>query len=130
MPRPLNPRNPSKSVSKPPEPATHKLNAALPQHSGTIFHSGPLPDPETMEYYSKLVPDAAERLFVLVEKQAAHRQTREANDDKLRSRNSLWGMIFAFLLGFAAIVGGVVAIVLAHPVAGAAVSGLGIGVIS
>ena len=126
MPKPLNPRNPGKPANKPPAPAMHKRDAALSQQTGTIFHSGPLPDPATMEYYNKLIPDAAERLLTLVETQAAHRQAREANEDKLKSRNSLWGMILAFLLGLTSIVGGVAAIVLANPLAGVAVSGLGI----
>lgn len=41
-------------------------------------HSGPLPDPESFEQYSRLIPNGADRLMKLVENQAAHRQTQES----------------------------------------------------
>jgi uncharacterized membrane protein len=38
-------------------------------------HSGPLPSPETLEEYSRLINNGAERIMVMAEKQSAHRMT-------------------------------------------------------
>lgn len=40
-------------------------------------HRGPLPDPETLAAYNKLIPNGAERCMGLVEREAAHRHTQE-----------------------------------------------------
>jgi uncharacterized membrane protein len=42
------------------------------------FHSGPLPDPETLERYGRLIPNGCERIMQLVEGEASHRHTQEA----------------------------------------------------
>ena len=38
-------------------------------------HRGPLPDGETLEHYTRLIPNAGQRMMVLVEREAAHRQS-------------------------------------------------------
>jgi uncharacterized membrane protein len=43
-----------------------------------LYHSGPLPDPETLAHYSRIIPNGAERIMVLVEREAAHRHTQES----------------------------------------------------
>ncbi len=35
-------------------------------------HSGPLPDPHTLECYDRIIPGAAERILIMAEKQSAH----------------------------------------------------------
>ena len=40
-------------------------------------HSGPLPDPETLAEYERVLPGAAERIFSRFEKQSDHRMTME-----------------------------------------------------
>jgi len=42
--------------------------------------SGPLPDPQTLAEYDRVVPGAAERILVMAERQQAHRQNLEAAD--------------------------------------------------
>lgn len=41
-------------------------------------HRGPLPDGETLEHYTRLIPNAGQRMMVLVEREAAHRQSLES----------------------------------------------------
>lgn len=43
----------------------------------TKFHSGPLPDPDTLERYGQLIDGGCERLMRLVEQEAQHRHTQE-----------------------------------------------------
>lgn len=46
----------------------------------TSFHSTPLPDADTLEAYAKLIPNGADRVMSLVEREAAHRHRRESAD--------------------------------------------------
>ena len=40
-------------------------------------HSGPLPDPDTLQRYDQLSPGAAERIIAMAESEIAHRQSME-----------------------------------------------------
>jgi len=42
------------------------------------FHSGPLPDPDTLRAYATLIPNGAERIMALVEGASTHRHAQEA----------------------------------------------------
>jgi uncharacterized membrane protein len=42
-------------------------------------HSGPLPPPEDLAKYNMIVPDAAERILRMAEKQQAHRMELETS---------------------------------------------------
>jgi uncharacterized membrane protein len=41
------------------------------------FHSGPLPDADTLREYGEIIPDGAERIMALVEGESAHRHKQE-----------------------------------------------------
>ncbi|MDT8448159.1 MAG: DUF2335 domain-containing protein [bacterium] len=62
-----------------------------------VSQSGPLPRPEVMGGYEKILPGAAERIMAMAERQAAHRQELEreqvVNQVKLLStrEEKLWG---------------------------------------
>jgi uncharacterized membrane protein len=44
----------------------------------TVSHSSaPLPDPDTLQKYQGMIPDAPERLLAIVEKEQLHRHTQE-----------------------------------------------------
>lgn len=45
------------------------------------LHRGPLPDGETLEHYTRLIPNAGERIMLLVERDAAHQQSMELAPD-------------------------------------------------
>lgn len=46
------------------------------------FHSGPLPDPESLAQYNNIITDGANRIMTMAEKEQAHRHQREANNDR------------------------------------------------
>jgi len=48
----------------------------------TSFHTTPLPDAATLSAYARLIPNGADRIMSLVEREAAHRQRQ--NDDQAR----------------------------------------------
>ena len=64
----------------------------------TRFHSGPLPDAETLSTYAKLVPNGADRVISLVERQTAHRHTRESADWRQAVRGHWMAFTLAILL--------------------------------
>lgn len=61
---------------------------------------GPLPPPDDLKAYNEIVPDAAERMLAMAEKQAHHRQEMERRQlelDRLGTLTSLrherWGLV-------------------------------------
>lgn len=60
-------------------------------------HKGPLPAPEVLEQYENILPGAADRIIMLAENQAKHRQDLEKIAVKGAVRDSLLGLIFAFV---------------------------------
>jgi uncharacterized membrane protein len=63
----------------------------------TRFHSGPLPDAETLSAYAKLILNGADRVMSLVERQTTHRHERESAD----ARQTVRGHWMAYTLAMA-----------------------------
>jgi uncharacterized membrane protein len=68
--------------------------------------SGPLPHPEILEHYDRIVPHGAERIFAQFESQSAHRQRIEARVVRSNTFVQVFGAVSAFILGLVAIGGG------------------------
>lgn len=66
-------------------------------------HSGPLPDPETLAQYSEIIPNGAERIMLMAEKQLDHRIKMENKVISGQLFQSNLGQILAFLIGIAAL---------------------------
>lgn len=90
----------------------------------TLSFSGPLPPPEVLEKYNNIIPDAAERIFKMAEQQSAHRRSLEAQVIASDIKNSKWGLVFGFIIGFSGIIGSVLTSIYASQLAGGV---LGIG---
>lgn len=84
---------PSQNLPTAKQPSSAQIRAQM------AFHSGPLPPPEILENYERVVPGSAERILVMAENQSAHRQKLESRYLSAETRNSLLGIIFALLLG-------------------------------
>ena len=61
--------------------------------------SAPLPPPELLARYNQIIPNGAERLFAIVEKQSAHRIDLESHVAREQVRQSGRGQIFALTIG-------------------------------
>lgn len=87
--------------------AKNEVSANRQQVSVSEYrHSGPIPDPMTLEGYNNIVPGAADRIIKMAEEQSSHRRALELVAIKSRSRDSLLGIIFGFLLALATIFAG------------------------
>lgn len=67
----------------------------------SAFH-GPLPPPETLEKYQRILPGSAERILQMAEREQAHRHRLEAEFVRISRR----GQLFAFFLGLIGLAGG------------------------
>jgi uncharacterized membrane protein len=74
------------------------------------LHYGPLPHPDPYERYATIIPDGANRIMVMAEREQRHRHLMER-----------WGMAAAFSLGLVFLIGGLVAILTGHDAAGTAI---------
>lgn len=88
---------------------------------------GPLPSPETLARYEKILPGSAERVFALTEAQVRHRHMLESTLVSSDVKNARTGLIFGFLIGVLGIAGGLLAAVLGREDAGAFVAALSLG---
>jgi uncharacterized membrane protein len=52
----------------------------------TRFHRSPLPDAETLGAYARLLPNGADRVMTLIERQVEHRHQREHADLRQAAR--------------------------------------------
>jgi len=111
-----------------------KNNRSLAQQVVSVIrqeYSGPLPPPNALERYSQIIPNGAERLMVMAEEQSKHRRELETKALNTDSRNSLLGVIFAFLLGLTTIVAGTIIILKGYAYPGTIVGSAGlVGLVS
>lgn len=86
--------------------------------------NSPFPLASEIKGYEEILPGAADRIFKLVELQSKHRQEMEKRELEIESRNSLWGLIFAFVFAMS-VLGGTVYLALSDHTEAAAVVGAG-----
>lgn len=61
-------------------------------------HSGPLPSAETIIKYDAVIPNGADRIMIMAEKQQDHRMAMEKKAISSQLNQSLVGQIFGFFL--------------------------------
>ena len=68
--------------------------------------SGPLPPPSLLAKYNEVIPNGAERIMAMAERQSAHRERLEARVVNGNVASQTRGSWFAFILCLVALVGG------------------------
>lgn len=68
--------------------------------------SGPLPLPNIIAEYDRIIPNGAERIMVMAERQSTHREDLEASVVKGNISSQTRGSYFAFVLALVSILGG------------------------
>lgn len=89
-------------------------------------HRGPLPQWEDLEKYGQIIPNGADRIMSMAEKQQDHRQALETKAINEQLTQSKRGQTFGLLIGLTAIIGGVACILLGHEWSGAFLGGGGL----
>lgn len=89
------------------EQIPNDLNKNSIIHRELSIHSGPLPSPESLKQYEEASPGAAKEIIALAVNQAKHRQEMERVKVKSASRDSLLGLVFAFIFCIVTIAGAI-----------------------
>ena len=89
-------------------------------------HQGPLPQWEDLEKYGQIIPNGADRIMTMAEKQQEHRMALETKAIGEQLSQSKRGQNFGLLIGLTAILGGVSCILLGHEWSGAFLGGGGL----
>jgi len=76
----------------------------------SVSFSGPLPPPGLLAQYNDVIPNGAERLMVMAEKQSAHRESLEAKVVAGNVASQARGSHYAFIICLVTIIGGFVLI--------------------
>jgi uncharacterized membrane protein len=90
------------------------------------MYSGPLPPPQDLERYAKILKNAPERIFQLAEKEAANRQSLERWVVKSDVIRSILGVVSALLIVLFALGLGAYLVLQGHDVAGTIFAGAGL----
>jgi uncharacterized membrane protein len=103
----------------------------ITQHSITAtMWGGNVPPPEMLEHYNRLVPNAAERIIAMAEKQGDHRQKLESYVIPSQQMQSARGQLFGFILGLAGIAGAVITGIMGSAMVGVAIAAGSLGVLT
>lgn len=90
------------------------------------FHSGPIPSPDTLEKYNAIIPNGADRIMRMAEKQQDHRIELEKTSITEHLLQSKRGQVFGLIIGMAAIIAGSSCILMGHEWPGAVIGTGGI----
>lgn len=80
--------------------------------------SGPLPPPQILEDYNRIVPGSANRIIAMAERQADHRRRLEAQVISSDVTNSRIGLIFGLFIGLSGLVVATIIAIYGNPEAG------------
>lgn len=80
--------------------------------------SGPLPPPEALEHYERVLPGGAERIIAMAEREQKHRHGVEQRTSRVGAWIGPVGLVFAFLLAALALGGSIWLISNGHSVSG------------
>lgn len=90
------------------------------------LHIGPLPAPEVLQRYKDLSRDTFNAIVDAFKEQGENRRSNERWVFKGGVIRSILGVIFAFIIGMTAILGGIYLVVQGHDVAGSIFGGFGL----
>jgi uncharacterized membrane protein len=89
-------------------------------------HIGPLPSPTVLQQYHDISPEIVDEIIKAFSKQGENRRSNERWVYKGGVIRSILGVIFAFVLGMTALVGGIYLVLQDYEVAGTVFGGFGI----
>jgi uncharacterized membrane protein len=92
----------------------------------TVTFSGPIPPPEVLSKYADIIPNGADRILKMAEKQSDHRQHLEKWAVIGGTILSYFGVFFAFILALATIYFGSNLIEKNHTITGSIFAGVGL----
>lgn len=89
-----------------PQPQPRPAQASSLTQVQAEFFSGPIPPPSYLARYNDVVPNGADRIISMAERQSVHRESLETTVVNGNVANQRLGSIFAFIICVLAISGG------------------------
>jgi uncharacterized membrane protein len=93
-------------------------NTAIATLTQSVSFSGPLPPPGLLAKYNEVIPNGAERIMAMAERQSAHRESLEAKVVEGNVASQARGSHYAFIICLITIVGGFVLIAMGKSIYG------------
>ena len=93
-----------------PPPPTSPSSAAIATVTQSVSFSGPLPPPGLLAEYNDVIPNGAERIMAMAERQSVHRESLEARVVAGNVASQTRGSHYAFIICLITIIGGFVLI--------------------
>jgi uncharacterized membrane protein len=118
--RPKQPLSRSQPQQSQPPQRTASLQVTRQR---TEIHAGPLPHPAVLRQYDEIIPDGADRILSLVERQTDHRIDLEKKVVYSDARRADWGVIAGLLVAGGGMGFGYALLVHGHAVAGSIFAG-------
>lgn len=87
------------------------------------LHSGPIPSPDSLGKYNSIIPNGADRIMKMAERQQEHRMKIEDKVITSQSKQSILGQIFGLFIGVLGIAGGVILGIYGNPYVGGVIGG-------
>ena len=97
------------------------VRGIIVQQSSTFV--GPLPPPEILEGYNKVLPGGAERIVAMAEAQSQHRRQMEAQIISEELKQSRRGQIFGFVLALVGLGLSTLLAILGHTIVASIIGG-------
>ncbi len=110
-------------LSQLPREQRRKLLSIVTTHLVMKHHQGPLPTPEDIALYNQHIPNGADRIMAMAEKQADHRREMESSIVTTQNSQSSRGQLFGLLIGIFGIVTGAIVTLMGHDVVGGGIAG-------
>ncbi len=89
-------------------------------------HSGPLPSPDSLRKYSEIIPNGADRIMKMAEKQLDHRMEMEKKVLRSQLIQSNVGQFLAFAIGISALLVSGYCILHGHEISGSVIGAGGL----
>lgn len=100
-----------------------KLEVFIASRVVSKTHHGPLPSPEDIALYNQHIPNGADRIMRMAERQSEHRMALEKVVITAQQKQSGRGQIFGLVIGLFGIAMGAVVTLQGHDVVGGAIAG-------
>lgn len=75
--------------------------------SESVSYEGPIPPPSLLKEFDNVIPNGADRIMTMAEKQLEHRIDLESKMVSANNRDSILGVIFGGVLGIISVLGGI-----------------------
>ena len=81
------------------------VNELLAQRIESMTYSGPIPHPQLLKEFNDVIPNGADRIMTMAEKQSEHRISLEEKLVNANNRDSLLGVVFGGVIALLIVLG-------------------------